>query len=59
MKNKRITLLAVLLILSFGNYFRIQGVEEIRLVEFLSIFSMGAITALLIKEIAIVVKQKE
>lgn len=49
--NKRRILLAVLLMISVGNYFRIVGSENVRNVQFLSIFAIGAITALLIKEV--------
>ncbi len=49
--NKRRILLAVLLIISVGNYFIIVGIENVRNVQFLSIFAIGAITALLIKEV--------
>jgi hypothetical protein len=52
MKNiSRRILLAVLLMISIGNYFRIIGCENVRNVQFLSIFTIGAITALLIKEL--------
>lgn len=50
-KNKRI-LLGVLLVISIGNYTRIVGSENVRAVQFLSIFAIGALTALLIREIA-------
>ncbi len=49
-RNRKI-IIAVLLMLSFGNYARIKGTEDIRAVEFLSIFAIGALTALLIREI--------
>ncbi len=49
--NKRRILLAVLLMISVGNYFRIVGSENVRNVQFLSIFGIGAITTLLIKEV--------
>ncbi|HLO44961.1 MAG TPA: hypothetical protein VK175_11565 [Leadbetterella sp.] len=52
MKNKRLVLLAVLLMLSVGNFTRIAGNENIRTVQFLSIFAIGALTALLIREVA-------
>ena len=52
MKNKRLVLLAVLFMLSVGNYARIVGNENIRTVQFLSIFVIGALTALLIREVA-------
>ncbi len=46
-KKKKI-LLTVLLLLSLGNYARMNGTEDIRTIEFLSIFAIGAISALLI-----------
>ncbi len=49
--NKRRILLAVLLMISVGNYFRIVGNENVRNVQFLSIFAIGAISALLIREV--------
>ena len=49
--KKRATLLAILLMLSAGNYARIIGTENIRTIEFLSIFAIGALSALLIREL--------
>ena len=49
--KRRKILLTVLLLLSFGNYARIKGTENIRAVEFLSIFVIGALAALLLREI--------
>jgi hypothetical protein len=49
--RKRKILLAVLLMISIGNYFRIVGNENVRAIQFLSIFAIGAITSLLIKEL--------
>ena len=48
--KKRKILLAVLLIISVGNYFRIVGNENVRDIQFLSIFAIGTIAALLVKE---------
>lgn len=56
MKNKRLVLLAVLFMLSVGNYMRIVGNDNIRTIQFLSIFAIGALTALLIREIAELIK---
>ncbi|WP_310556183.1 hypothetical protein [Flavobacterium sp.] len=56
-KRKRI-LLAVLLIISIGNYSRIIGNENIRTVQFLSIFAIGALSALLIKEMVTMFKNR-
>ena len=52
MKNRKpAAILAVILMLSVINFTRIQGTEHIRLIEFLAIFSIGAVSALLIKEL--------
>jgi len=52
MKNRRIGLLAIMFMLSIGTLARIKGNESIRTPQSLSIFSIGAISALLIREIA-------
>jgi hypothetical protein len=49
--NKKKILLAVLLSISIGNYCRIIGNENVRTVQFLSIFAIGAITSLLVREL--------
>lgn len=41
----------MMLLISFGNYTRIKGTENIRAVEFLSIFAIGALSALFLREI--------
>ena len=51
-------MICVMLILSIGNYTRIQGTENIRAIEFLSIFVMGAMAGLLLREIATAFKDK-
>lgn len=51
MKNKRLVTIAVLLMLSIGSFTRIVGNENIRTVQFLSIFAIGALTSLLVREI--------
>ncbi len=48
MKNRAIVVTAILLIASIGNYFRMMSDSQIRTVEFLSIFAMGALTAILL-----------
>jgi hypothetical protein len=56
-KRRRI-LICVVLLLSIGNYSRIQGTEHIRAIEFVSIFAMGAMAGLLLREIATALKNK-
>ncbi len=56
MRNRRIILIAVLFMISIGNYSRIIGNENIRTIQFLSIFAIGALSALLIREIALLLK---
>jgi hypothetical protein len=52
MKNKtKKIILSVLLLLSLGNYVRSSDSSPIRTIDFLSIFAIGAITALLINTI--------
>ncbi|WP_309609109.1 hypothetical protein [Flavobacterium sp.] len=58
MERRRKILLAVLLLISIGNYFRIVGNENVRTIQFLCIFAIGAISSLLIREIITVFKNK-
>jgi hypothetical protein len=58
MEKRRRILLAVLLSISIGNYARIVGNENVRTIQFLSIFAIGAITSLLIRELATAFKYK-
>jgi hypothetical protein len=44
--------LAILLVLSTTTFFRIPGNENLRLIQFLSVFTIGAISALLIQAVA-------
>jgi hypothetical protein len=53
MKNRLIVFTAVFLMISIGNYFRIVSDGSVRTVEFLSIFSIGALSGLLL---ALVIK---
>ena len=59
MKNQKLVMLAVLLIISIGTFTRITGNENIRMVQFLSIFVIGALTSLLIREVAEMIKGKK
>jgi len=51
MKNRGIVILVVLLIISLGNYSRIISDGNIRNVEFLSIFAIGALSGILLTQI--------
>ena len=50
-KKRRIAIV-IMLILSIGNYTRLVENDNIRTVQFLSIFTIGALIALLIRSIA-------
>lgn len=54
-RRKRI-ILVLLFIIAIGNYSR--NTSEVKAVVFLSIFALGAITALLVREIIIALKNK-
>ena len=58
MKNSAITITAILLITSIGNYFSIISDGSIRTVEFLSIFAIGALTGVLITLVIKMIKNK-
>jgi hypothetical protein len=58
MEKKRKVILAVLLIIAIGNYSRLAGSENIRTIQFLSIFVMGALSTLLINEFFTLFKAK-
>ncbi len=49
--KRRKIILTVLLITTLGNYGSISSTEDTRAVVFLSIFAIGASTALLLREI--------
>lgn len=48
MKNKKLPIIAVLLPLSILNYSKIKGSENIRTIEFISIFVIGMLSGLLL-----------
>lgn len=51
MKNRKIGIIAILLIISIGNYFRIISDGNIRTVEFLSILAIGILTGVLLTQV--------
>ncbi len=58
MEKKRRIVISVLLLLSIGNFTRLVGNENIRAIQFISIFTIGALSALLINEFATLFKAK-
>lgn len=58
MEKKRRIIIAVLLMLSIGNFSRLSGDEMIRPIQFVSIFVIGALTALLVNEFITLFKGK-
>ena len=58
MEKKRIIIIAVLLMISIGNYTRLLSNDNISLIQFISIFAIGALSGLLINELATQYKMK-
>lgn len=58
MERKRRIIIDVLLLLSIRNYSRHTGNDNIRLIQFISIFVIDALTGLLINEFVILFKAK-
>ncbi len=52
MKNRKPVIILILLSLTILSYTRLQGNENIRTIQFLYIFAIGALSALIIQEIA-------
>lgn len=58
MEKRRRVIMAVLLILLTGNFIRLKGNESIRPIQFILIFLIGGLTALLINEFVTLFKAK-
>ena len=58
MAKKRIIIITVILLLSIGNFSRLTNNDNIRPIQFISIFVIGALTALLINEFVALFKAK-
>ena len=58
MEKKRRIIIAVLLMLTIVNFTRLTGNENIRAIQFISIFAIGALSALLINEFVTLFKAK-
>jgi hypothetical protein len=56
--NKRILGLVILLFITMANYNRLSGNENIRAVQFMSIFAIGMLSGVLIKEVIQKIKSK-
>ena len=58
MEKKRKIIIAVILLLSIGNFIRLTNNENIRPIQFISIFVIGSLTALLINDFVTLFKAK-
>jgi hypothetical protein len=58
MKNRSIVFIAVFLMISIGNYFRIISDSSVRAVEFVSIFAIGMLSGVLLTQIIMKIKNK-
>ena len=58
LKNKVIVFTAVFLMISIGNFFGIVSDANIRTVEFMSIFAIGALSGVLLTQIIKTLKNK-
>ena len=58
MEKKRRIIIAVLLMLTIVNFTRLTGNENIRAIQFISIFVIGALSSLLINEFVTLFKAK-
>ena len=59
MEKKRRVIIAVLLMISVGNFARLTNNENIRAIQFVSIFVIGALSALLLNEFIVMFKAKK
>ena len=59
MKNKTVIFTAFLLIVALGNHFQFISNENTRMVESISSFGIGVLTAVLILQIAKLLKERK
>jgi hypothetical protein len=59
MQNKKTIIFAVLLIISGVNFTMLSGNENLRPIQFVSIFVIGALSALLLNELFTLLKVKQ
>jgi len=57
MKRRKLVVLIMLLFFSIWNFYRIKGDENIRPIQFLTIFVIGALSGLLINSIVNMLKE--
>ncbi len=59
MKQKRpLVFTAIILMLAIGNYFRLKGNENIRAIQFLSIFVIGLLAGIILKEVSTMLRSQ-
>jgi len=56
--RKRTVIICILLVISIANYSRMPITANIRIIEFVAIFTIGALSGLLLREIAQMAKNK-
>ena len=59
MRKGALTITSILLVFSIGNYLRIIPHNNIRTVDFISIFAIGMLAGILLTQIIIVVRSKK
>jgi hypothetical protein len=59
MRPKKIAIIGVVLMLSLANFSRLKGNENIRTIQFLSIFVIGLLAGLLLSELGLMFKAKK
>ena len=59
MEKRRTIAIAVMLMLSLGSYVRLTGNENVRAIQFLSIFAIGLLSGLLIRELVALLRAKK
>jgi hypothetical protein len=58
MQRRIFPFIAFLLIISIGNYTRLSGNENVRSIQFLSIFCIGVFSSLLIVSLVTILKKR-
>jgi hypothetical protein len=59
MKNKKLLGILILLMLTLANFNRLKGNENIRAIQFFSIFAIGLLAGLLLGELTLMFKSKK